>query len=70
MNNDLISREVLEDIWKLYKQYQPRLATNVYEFGIALRDIIDNAPTVERPQDENKPLNWLDRCDDHYLSDN
>ena len=19
---------------------------------------------------ENKPLNWLDRCDDHHLSDN
>lgn len=25
---------------------------------------------LERPQDENKPLNWLDRCDDDYLSDN
>ena len=54
MNNDLISREALNDIWELYKQYQPRLATNVYEFGEALRELIDNAPTVanERPQGE------------------
>lgn len=47
MDNDLISREVLKGIWELYKQYQPRLATNVYKFGVALKDIIDNAPTVD-----------------------
>jgi len=47
MTNDLISREALNDIWELYKKYQPRLGTNVYEFGVALKDIIDNAPTVE-----------------------
>lgn len=52
-NNDLISREALNDIWRLYKQYQPRLATNVYEFGVALKDIIDIIPTVEeRPHGE------------------
>lgn len=44
---DLISREALKDIWALYKKYQPRLATNVYEFGEALRELIDTAPTVE-----------------------
>ena len=47
MSGDLISREALNDIWELYKQYQPRLATNVYEFGEALREFIDNAPTVD-----------------------
>jgi len=47
MTNDLISREALNDIWELYKKYQPRLGTNVYEFGVALKDIIDNAPAVE-----------------------
>lgn len=46
-SGDVISRDVLKDIWALYKKYQPRLATNVYEFGVALRELIDNAPTIE-----------------------
>ena len=28
-------------IWELYKRYQPRLATNVYEFGVELRAMLD-----------------------------
>ena len=44
---DLISRSVLKEIWELYEKYQPSLATNVYEFGVALKGLIDNAPTVE-----------------------
>ena len=47
MDNDLISRSALKEIWELYEKYQPSLATNVYEFGVALKGIIDNAPTVE-----------------------
>ena len=43
---DLISRSALKEIWELYEKYQPSLATNVYEFGVALKGIIDNAPTV------------------------
>lgn len=43
---DLICRSVLDEIRQLYKDYQPRLATNVYEFGIALKELIDNAPTI------------------------
>lgn len=31
-----ISREVME----LYKRYQPRLATNVYEFGVELQALL------------------------------
>ena len=49
MNNDLISRDVLNDILELYERHHPRLATNVYEFGVALRELIDNAPTVPLP---------------------
>jgi len=49
MNNDLISREVLNDIWELYKKYH-RVGTNFHEFGVALKDIIDNAPTVARTE--------------------
>ena len=47
MNNELTSISVLDDIWKLYKKYQPRLATNVYEFGEDLKKIIDNPPRVD-----------------------
>jgi hypothetical protein len=47
--SDLIHRDVLNDILELYESYQPRLATNVYEFGVALRELIDNAPTVPLP---------------------
>ena len=36
-----------------------------------IEELLDKAIVdAERPQDENKPLNWLDRCDDHYLSEN
>lgn len=35
-----------------------------------LARIIANGIPYERPQGENKPLNWLDRCDDDHLSDN
>lgn len=45
-NNELTSREVLNDILDLYERHHPRLAINVYEFGVALRDLIDNAPTI------------------------
>ena len=44
---DLISRSVLKEIWELYEKYQPSLATNVYEFGVALKGIIDNTSTFE-----------------------
>jgi len=39
---------------------------------LALADTIiaRSVPYEERPQSENKPLNWLDRCDDDHLSDN
>jgi len=47
MGSELINREVLNEIWNLYKKYQPYLATNVYEFGVALKDLIDNAPAIE-----------------------
>ena len=43
----LIYANALEEIWELYKKYQPSLATNVYEFGVALKGIIDNAPSVD-----------------------
>ena len=43
----IIDANVLKEIWELYKNYQPSLATNVYEFGVALKELIDNAPTVE-----------------------
>lgn len=46
MNNDSISRSTLKEIWELYEKYQPCLATNVYEFGVALKGIIENAPAV------------------------
>lgn len=51
-NDDLIRRSTLKEIWELYKKYQPSLATNVYEFGVALKDIIDNATTIETPKGE------------------
>lgn len=36
-----------------------------------IEELLDKAMVdVAKPQDENKPLNWLDRCDDHYLSEN
>ncbi len=44
---DLISREILGDIWDLYKKYQPNLATEVCEFGEALEKLINSVPTVE-----------------------
>ena len=55
-----ISRNVLDEIRQLYKEYQPNLATEVIEFGDALEKLIDNAPTVDaivntievRPQGE------------------
>lgn len=45
MNDDLISRSVLNDIWELYKRYH-RVGTNFHEFGVALKEIIDNAQPV------------------------
>lgn len=43
----MIDANVLKEIWELYEKYQPSLATNVYEFGVALKGLIDNALTVE-----------------------
>ena len=48
MSNDLIRRNVLDDILELYEKHHPRLATNVYEFGVALRQLIKNTPTVAK----------------------
>lgn len=47
-DGDTISRSVLQEIWELYEKYQPSLATNVYEFGVALKGIIDNARFVAK----------------------
>ena len=49
---DLISRSILDDVWELYKEYQPCLATEVYEFGEALKALIDNAPSIGGSQNE------------------
>lgn len=49
---DLKSRSILDDVWKLYKEYQPCLATEVYEFGEALKTLIDNAPSIGGNQNE------------------
>lgn len=59
-------------VMELYKRYQPRLATNVYEFGVELQellgrygketdnfDVIDNAPTVVA---ENATTEKCDDC--------
>lgn len=32
--------DVLTAVWELYKRYQPRLATNVYEFGVELQELL------------------------------
>ena len=44
---DCISRSILDEIWQLYKDYQPNLATEVIEFGNALEKLIDNAEAVD-----------------------
>ena len=63
MSNDLIRREVLDDILELYEKHHPRLATNVYEFGVALRQLIKNTPTVEVPENEvNCVLTMFGKC--------
>ena len=59
----------LIDADKLY----PDCMTKDGTFAISQSQIA-NAPTVEvtgiKKEEANKPINWLDRCDDHYLSDN
>jgi hypothetical protein len=55
MSKELISRDILDDIWELYEKYHPYLATRVLEFGDALKDLIDNAPTVE----ERSESEWI-----------
>lgn len=51
MSKELVSRDILDDIWDLYEKYHPYLATRVWEFGYALKEIIITSPTVEeRPQ--------------------
>ena len=52
-----ISRNVLDEIRQLYKEYQPNLATEVIEFGDALEKLIDNAPTVE-PEENIRTGYW------------
>lgn len=47
MSKELVSRDILDDILELYEKYHPYLATSVLEFGDALKDLIDKAPTVE-----------------------
>lgn len=42
-----VSRNVLDEIKQLYKEYQPNLVTEVIEFGNALEELIDNVPAVE-----------------------
>lgn len=31
---------IQRDVWELYERYQPRLATNVYEFGVELKELL------------------------------
>ena len=63
MSNDLIRREVLNDILELYEKHHPRLATNVYEFGVALRELIKNVEPVKVPENEvNCVLTMFGKC--------
>ncbi len=56
MNDDLISREALkEDLAKEIK-------TNDMGLWLKILLVIDNAPTVERPQGE-----WIDHSDEGYV---
>ena len=54
-----IDANALKEIWELYKKYQPSLATNVYEFGVALKGLIDNAQTVESERAKGE---WIRIC--------
>ena len=56
MSKELVSRDILDDILNLYEKHHPRLATNVYKFGVELRELIENAPTVERSTSEWVPI--------------
>ena len=35
-NEEIIKR----DVWELYQRYQPNLATNVYKFGVELKELL------------------------------
>lgn len=57
------------------KLLKKELIVNIHEVIQKNKEAYELAiQALERPQDENKPLNWLvnwlDRCDDDYLSDN
>ena len=40
IRNGIPLDSVLDDVWLLYQRYQPRLATNVYEYGVELNELL------------------------------
>lgn len=63
-------RNLLEELaWGIYANHSGYTSKQDGEF-LNWLCLMAHKALKERPQGENKPLNWVDRCDDHYLSDN
>ena len=64
-----MSNEIIELIDKqaLIKHLNTTMYRDVME---EIKNFPSVTPVIAIPQGENKSLNWLDRCDDDYLSDN